>query len=73
VEDAGDTSAIFTFHKNNADKARQLVTSLPIVLKMKYGARIWTWFTEDAKAKASGWFYDDKLGKIVSPDKQYTK
>jgi hypothetical protein len=73
VEDAGGTSAIFTFHKNNADEARQLVTSLPIVLEMKYGARIWTWFTEDAKAETSGWFYDEKLGKIVSPDEQYTK
>ena len=74
VEDAGGTSAIFTFHKNNADEARQLVMwSLPIVLEMKYGARIWTWFMEDAKAKTSGWFYDDKLGKIVSPDEQYTK
>jgi len=40
---------------------------------MKYGARIWTWFTEDAKAETSGWFYNDKLGKIVSPDEQYTK
>jgi hypothetical protein len=73
VEDAGGTSAVFTFHKNNADEARQLVTSLPIVLEMKYGARIWTWFTEDAKAETSGWFYDEELQKIVSPDEQYTK
>jgi hypothetical protein len=40
---------------------------------MKYGARIWTWFTEDAKAETSGWFYDEELQKIVSPDEQYTK
>jgi hypothetical protein len=73
VEAAGGTSAVFTFHKNNSDEARQLVTALPIVLEMKYGPRIWTWFTEDAKAETSGWFFDKTLGKIVSPDEQYTK
>ena len=66
VKDAGGTSAVFTFHKNNADEARQLVTALPIVLEMKYGPIIWTWFTEDAKAETSGWFFDKKLGKLVS-------
>jgi hypothetical protein len=73
VEDASGTSAVFTFHKNNSDEARQLVSALPIVLEMKYGPRIWTWFTEDAKAKTLGWFFDKKLGKIVSPDEQYMK
>jgi hypothetical protein len=73
VKDAGNISAVFTFHKKNLDKARQLVTALPIVLEMKYGPRIWTWFTEDAKAETPGWFFDKQLGKIVSPDKQYMK
>lgn len=73
VEDTGGTSAVFTFHKNNLDEAHQLVTSLPIVLERKYGARIWTWSMEDAKAETSVWFYDEENGKIVSPDEQYTK
>jgi hypothetical protein len=72
VEDAGGTSAVFTFHKNNSDEARQLVTSLPIMLERQYGARIWTWFTEDAKAETAGWYYDEAEQRLVSPDEKYT-
>jgi hypothetical protein len=51
VKDAGGTNTVFTFHKNKSNKARQLVTLLPIMLEHKYGAQIWTWLMGNAKVK----------------------
>jgi hypothetical protein len=46
-----------------------MVTVLPIMLHHIYGARVWSWFTDEAKAETSGWVYDKNLGRVVSPDK----
>jgi hypothetical protein len=49
-----------------------MVTVLPIMLQHLCSARVWTWFTDKAKAETSGWIYDETEGCIVSPDKNYT-
>jgi hypothetical protein len=72
VEDDGGTRATFTFHKRFDEEARHMVTVLPIMLHHLYGARVWSWFTDEAKAETSGWVYDEKLGRVVSPDEGYT-
>jgi len=38
-----------------------------------YGPRVWSWFTDEAKAETSGWVYDKELGRVVSPDEGYTE
>ena len=43
------------------------------MLQHLYGPRIWTWFTDEAKQETSGWFYDEALNRVVSPDENYTK
>jgi hypothetical protein len=43
------------------------------MLQHLYGPRIWTWFTNEAKQETSGWFYDEALNRVVSPDENYTK
>jgi hypothetical protein len=72
AEDDGGTRVTFTFHKRFEDEARHMVTVLPIMLQHLYGARVWSWFTEEAKAETSGWIYDEDLGRVVSPDENYT-
>ena len=72
AEDDGGTRVTFTFHKRFEDEARHMVTVLPIMLQHLYGARVWSWFTEEAKAETSGWIYDKELGRVVSPDENYT-
>eukprot|EP00978_Attheya_sp_CCMP212_P005014 scaffold11078_cov48-Attheya_sp.AAC.2 len=72
AEDDRGTRVTFTFHKHFEDEARHMVTVLPIMLQHLYGARIWSWFTEEAKAETSGWIYDKELGRVVSPDENYT-
>jgi hypothetical protein len=73
IEDDGGTRATFTFHKKVEEEARHMVTVLPIMLQHLYGPRIWTWFTDEAKQETSGWFYDEALNRVVSPDENYTK
>jgi hypothetical protein len=73
VEDDGGTRATFTFHKRFEEEARHMVTVLPIMLHHLFGARVWSWFTDEAKAETSGWVYDEKLGRVVSPDEGYTE
>jgi hypothetical protein len=73
VEDDGGTRVTFTFHKRFEEEARHMVTVLPIMLQHIYGPRIWSWFTDEAKAETSGWEYNEDLGRVVSPDEGYTE
>jgi hypothetical protein len=73
VKDDGGTRVTFTFHKRFEEEARHMVTVLPIMLHHIYGPRVWSWFTDEAKAGTLGWVYDKELGRVVSPDKGYTK
>ena len=72
VEDDGGTRANFVFHKKLEQEARHMITVLPIMLEHIYGSRIWTWFTDEAKAETSGWIYNVDLERVVSPDENYT-
>jgi hypothetical protein len=49
-----------------------MITVLPIMLHHLYGPRVWSLFTDKAKAEISGWIYDKTFGRAVSPDKWYT-
>ena len=73
VEDDDGTRVTFTFHKRFEEEARHMVTVLPIMLHHIYGPRVWSWFTDEAKAETSGWVYDEELGRVVSPDEGYTE
>jgi hypothetical protein len=73
VEDDGGTRVTFTFHKRFEEEARHMVTVLPIMLNHIYGPRVWSWFTDEAKAETSGWVYNEELGRVVSPDEGYTE
>jgi hypothetical protein len=73
VKDNGGTCATFTFHKKMDEEAQHMVTGLPIMLHHLYGARVWSWLTDEVKAETSDWVYDEELGRVVSPDEGYTK
>jgi hypothetical protein len=63
----------FTFPKQFEEEACPTVTLLKMHAPTSlHSARVWTWFTEEAKAGTSGWIYHKKEGSVVSPVKSYT-
>jgi hypothetical protein len=60
-------------HLHFTNVARHMVTVLPIMLQHLYGTRIWSWFTDEAKAETFGWVYNQEFGRVISPDGGYTE
>ena len=58
------SAVMFAYHNDLASEASAIVTALPVLLETTFDHNIWTWFTDDAKATAEGFQWDDKEGII---------
>ena len=64
---------IFTFHKNNATEAINIIPLLPIYLAHQYGPRAWSWFNQEAKNDLTEYYYDIDTGEIKCNEDQYVQ
>ena len=55
------------------NEASQFIEAMPLILEHKFGARIWSWFTDDVTAKFQGYQWTPEEGLVSSLDQQYDK
>ena len=58
----------FLFHADMVQEAMMAIPALPVILEAKFGTKIWTWFSEEAKEHAIGYYWDSKVGLKSTDD-----
>ena len=64
------TTVTFLFHEDMTQEAMTAIPALPVILEAKFGARIWDWFSEEAKEHAQGYYWDPKTGLKSEEDER---
>ena len=52
----------FLYKKDLEREANSIIPALPLVLQAKLGARVWNWFTEEARINTNGYWWDPRKG-----------
>ena len=58
---------VFAFRKSFEAEAAAAIPGLPLILQGYYGLKVWTWFTEEAKAETEAYEWDPNQGLIEKP------
>ena len=58
---------VFAFRKSFEAEAAAAIPGLPLILQGYYGLKVWTWFTEEAKAETDAYEWDPNQGLIEKP------
>ena len=59
-----NTQVIFSFRSSLEDEALAAIPGLPLILEGYYGPRVWTWFSESARAETAGYEWRPDVGLV---------
>jgi len=62
------SATAFAYHKKSKWEVEELIAALPILLEVKFGSAVWSWFTDNACAEAQEFKWQNGVGLIAVKD-----